>query len=79
MMTTRPRVRVGRDVEIVQESLEGLALEGRIRLRPGRGVELLLPSPGRHGLAVRRAHVWSWEVAALGSDGPVYRGFCRWE
>ena len=78
-MTTRPRVRVGRDVEIVQESLEGLALEGRIRLRPGRGVELLLPSPGRRGLAVRRAHVLSWEVAAMGSEGLLYRGFCRWE
>lgn len=74
-----PRVWVGRDVHIVGESLEGLALEGRIRLRPGRRVALILPGAGPRRVAVRRAHVRSWEVAALGSDGPIYRGFCCWE
>jgi hypothetical protein len=79
MTLARSRVRVGRDVQIVRETFDGVALEGRARLRPGHGIELVWDAVNGSGLAVRRATVRSWEVAALGSDGPVYRGFCRWE
>jgi len=74
----RKRIRVGLDVDVVRETAHGLDLEGRARLRPGQPIEIVLPRAGGGGWTSRRAEVWSWVVYALGSGGPVYRGFCRW-
>jgi len=79
VIARRPRVLIGRDARIVREVYAGLALEGRARLRPGQRVDVVLPRVDRPGLIVRRALVWSWEAAAVGSDGLIYRGFCRWD
>ena len=73
----KTKVFLGRDVEVVRETKDGLELDGRIRLRPGFVVEVLsvragLASPGGPAL------VWSWRLHALGSLGPIYRGVCRW-
>lgn len=73
----RTRVFLGRDVEVVRETKDGLELDGRIRLRPGFVVEVLSVRGGATrpgGPAV----VWSWRIRALGSRGPIYRGICRW-
>ncbi len=75
MMHTR--VFLGRDVEVVRETREGVELDGRIRLRPGFVVELISVRKERP-LPAGPAIVWSWRIHALGSDGPIYRGFCRW-
>jgi hypothetical protein len=73
------RIWVGRDVRVVRETADGLEIEGPARLRPGGHVEVVLPRAGGSGIGVRRALVWTWSVAELGSDGPLYRGFCRWD
>jgi hypothetical protein len=62
---------VGRDVRIVSESIDGVWIEGTVRLRPGMVVEVV-------GEDSRTAVVLTWLVARLGKDGTVYRGRCRW-
>ena len=74
----RSRLEIGREVEALSESPEGVELRGRVRLRPGRPVELVLRGAGVAPV-VRRALVQSWKVASLGSSGPMYRGSCLWE
>ena len=76
-MSTTPRYRVGRDLMTVTVTAEGVWLEGRHRLRPGRVVELA-DVTSAHGLQLRHALVESWAVASLGKNGPVYRGRCTW-
>lgn len=75
----RQRVWMGRDVRTVREATDGVELEGLARLRPGHDVDIVIPprSVGG-GPVVRAAEVWSWRVVRAGSDGPVFRGFCRW-
>jgi hypothetical protein len=76
---TRQRVRIGRDVRVVTERPEGLELEGRTRLAPGRPVDLVLPSPADAAAGVvKPAVVWSWYVVRVGPAGATYRGICRW-
>jgi hypothetical protein len=73
----KTKIFLGRDVEVVRETKDGLELDGYIRLRPGFLVEVLSVRGGtmtRGGSAV----VWSWRIRALGSRGPIYRGTCRW-
>lgn len=72
------RVFIGRDVDVTRETHRGVELTGRLRLRPGFIVDLVPVRPCREPSAVRRALVESWKIRSLGSDGPVYRGFCRW-
>ena len=74
----RSRLEIGREVEALSENPEGVELRGRVRLHPGRPVELVVRGAGVTPV-VRRALVLSWKVAALGSNGPMYRGACRWE
>ena len=76
-MIASPRYRVGRDLMAVTVTADGVWLEGRQRLRPGRVVELA-NVPSTHGPQERRAMVESWAVASLGKNGPVYRGKCTW-
>ena len=73
----RQRVCIGRDVHTVAERLDGIVLEGRPRLRPGRHVDVTRVVNG--AASVRRATVWSWAIAAVGRDGPIFRGICHWE
>jgi hypothetical protein len=74
---TRARVEIGRDVQAASETAEGVELVGRVRLLPGRAVEIVSRPFGTP--LVRRALVHSWRVVQLGSGGPTYRGACRWE
>jgi len=76
---TSQRVCVGRDVELVAVKPDGVALEGRARLRPGRLIELVLAWPADGRAPGRRATVQSWSVVRVGSDRPTFRGFCRWD
>lgn len=73
----RARVEIGREVQCVAETHDAIELTGRMRLHPGRPVDVVT-QPGRDG-GTRRGIVHSWRVVALGSGGPVYRGTCRWE
>ncbi len=75
---TRQRVRIGRDVRIVAERGDGVALEGPARLSPGRPVDIVLAAPPGVEPAVRTAQVWSWSVVRVGKSGATYRGLCRW-
>lgn len=76
-MSTAPRYRVGRDLVTVTMTTEGVWLEGRQRLSPGRVIELVNVEVA-HGPQDRHAMVESWAVASLGKNGTVYRGKCRW-
>jgi len=76
---TPRRVFIGRDVKLVREMPDGVDLAGRIRLRPGHSVDLVLPPRMSGEIQARRALVWSWTIVSLGSSGPMYRGLCRWE
>jgi hypothetical protein len=74
-MTGR-RVRVGgHPAVVIGEDDAGLDLQARVRLTPGRPVEVVGEgtSEGR-----RTALVWSWRLVDLGRDGPKYRGYCLW-
>ena len=73
----RARVEVGRDVQAVAETDEDIELTGRVRLHPGRPVEVIT-RPGGAPLT-RRGVVYSWRVVKLGTTGPIYHGRCRWE
>jgi hypothetical protein len=72
----RPRVWIGRDVRVVSESPEVIELEGRMRLRPGRDVDVA--RTGADPSAARSATVFTWRIVRVGTDGPVFRGLCRW-
>ena len=77
-MTSR-RVHVGRDVRLLEQTDEGIDLEGATRLRPGQMVDLVMPGEaGRLG-AGRRAEVLTWFVVRLGSGGPMFAGHCTWQ
>ena len=76
-MSAAPRYRIGRDLVAISLTGEGAWLEGRLRLRPGRVVELV-EVPSGHGPEARHAMVECWAVANLGKNGPVYRGKCTW-
>ncbi len=73
----RARIEIGRHVESLAETQEGIELTGRVRLHPGRPVDLVTRPLGAP--LIRRAVVASWRVVELGSTGPIYRGLCRWE
>jgi hypothetical protein len=73
----RARIEIGRNVESVAETHEGIELTGRLRLHPGRPVDVVTRPLGVP--LIRRAVVSSWRVVALGSAGPIYRGTCHWE
>ena len=73
----RARVEIGRDVQAAAETPEGVELVGRVRLLPGRPVEIVSRPFGAP--LTRRALVHSWRIVQLGSGGPMYRGDCRWE
>jgi hypothetical protein len=76
---TGRRLQLGRQVHVLEETDEGLRLEGATRLRPGQPVELVPMAGGESSRPVRRGWVVSWSVARLGKDGPTYHGFCRWQ
>jgi len=76
-MTPVPRYRLGRDVITLESTSECAVLQGTRRLRPGFVVELLDTSASV-GVSERRAMVESWVLVALGTNGPIYRGRCRW-
>ena len=68
-------------MHVLEETADGLHLEGRTRLHAGEVIEFMAGPdapldgnrPGRH------AYVLSWSVARLGKEGPTYRGRCRWQ
>ena len=73
----RPRVIIGRDVDVIREGPDEIELVGRVRLRPGFVVDI---TPGARRASPTRgpAMVRSWCIRVLGSNGPIYRGVCRW-
>jgi hypothetical protein len=73
----RARVEVGREVQCVAETHDGIELTGRVRLHPGRPVDVVT-RPGSDP-CMRRGVVHSWRVVELGTRGPIYRGTCRWD
>ena len=73
----RPRVIIGRDVDVIRDGPDQIELVGRVRLRPGFVVEIA-PGPRRSGPTARSAMVRSWRIRVLGSNGPIYRGVCAW-
>ncbi|MCC7007293.1 MAG: hypothetical protein IT184_00600 [Acidobacteria bacterium] len=78
MATVAPtRVRIGSDVKTLGEWPGGIELEGRLRLRPGREVDVVDTGPDAPA-SPRRAVVWSWTVVAVGRNGPLFRGICHW-
>lgn len=77
-MTSR-RVHVGRDVRLLEQTDEGIDLEGPTRLRPGQMVDLILPVDGGRLSVGRRAEVLTWFVVRLGSNGPTFAGHCTWQ
>lgn len=77
-MTGR-RIQLGRQVRILEETRDGLRLEGLTRLRPGQVIELVPMAGADTSLPVRSAWVVSWSVTRLGKEGPTYHGLCRWQ
>jgi hypothetical protein len=71
------RVRLGLDLYVVRETPDGMQVEGRTRLRPGRQVEIAGP-PSAGGAAVRPAQVDSWTIVRIDAAGVVFRGWCAW-
>jgi len=77
-MTGR-RVHLGRHFQLLEETTEGVRLEGATRLQPGQLVEIIA-MPGAHpSSSARCAWVVSWSITKLGKDGPTYQGLCRWQ
>lgn len=70
---TRTAIRLGEEAIVLREDDSGIELESPVRLAPGRWVAL---GPARG--PARRALVWSWQLVAVGSTGPRYRGWCFW-
>ena len=75
---TAQRLVLGESARVVAEDEEGIRLEGPLRLRPGRDVDVIRTAGRGAGMPPRRALVWSWRLIGVGSQGPVYRGDCRW-
>ena len=75
---TRARIEIGREVLAVSEAEGGIELKGRVRLLPGRPVEVVTRAQDKSPV-IRRAVVDSWRIVELGSAGPLYLGTCRWE
>ena len=73
----RARVEIGKDVQSVAETAEGIELTGRVRLLPGRPVDVVTRAAGVP--QSRRGVVHSWRIVRLGSGGPIYHGTCAWE
>ena len=73
---TEHRLRLGRQIGLLCETDDGVDIEGRVRLRPGQLVELVVEDADR---PARRARVVSWSVKRLGKDGPTYHGHCQWQ
>ena len=76
-MTGR-RLKLGRDLDLVRKTTDGLDLEGPVRLRPGQLVDLIEADHGEGRGVGGRAKVQSWSVVQLGSSGPIYSGHCAW-
>lgn len=72
------RVCIGRDVHLVARHVDGVEIEGPARLRPGQLVDVVGADENDRA-AAQRASVWTWLVVRLGSTGPMFRGFCRWD
>jgi len=70
----RSRLQLGRDARVLRESDEEVELESRERLAPGRTVIMFRSSNDAGRVAV----VVGWRLVDVGSQGPVYRGCCRW-
>jgi len=77
-MTSR-RILIGRDVRLLEQTDEGIDLEGPTRLRPGQMVDLILPDAAGRPAPGRRAEVLTWFVVRLGSGGPTFAGHCSWQ
>ena len=73
----RPRVVIGRDVDVIRDGPDEIELIGRVRLRPGFVVDIT-PGAKRPRPSAGPAMVQSWRIRVLGSNGPIYRGVCRW-
>lgn len=73
------RVYLGRDVDVICETRDGVELAGPLRLRPGFVVDLITARPNLTPGPSRPALVMSWWIRGVGSSGPRYRGFCRWD
>lgn len=72
------RVSIGRDVRTVTELANGIELEGRTRLRPGRDIDIVIASSSGSTPVVRRATVWCWNVRRIAKEGLTFRGVCEW-
>lgn len=66
-------IRIGVDAVVVRTLADGLEIESRTRLAPGRPVDIAVAGQSR------RAMVSSWCLVSMGSDGAWYRGRCLWE
>ena len=74
----RRRIVLERDVCVVRDTSEGAELRGPARLSPGAPITLV-GLRGTDGARTDRAAVMhSWRLHAMGSNGPIYRGLCRW-
>lgn len=73
----RARVEIGREMQAVVETTEGIELKGRHRLHPGRPIDVISKATGAP--VVRAAVVHSCRIVQLGSGGPIYLGECRWQ
>jgi hypothetical protein len=70
----RSRLQLGRDALVVRETDDEVELESCERLAPGRAVLMFRPGSDRG----RTALVVAWRLVLMGSQGPLYRGCCRW-
>lgn len=75
---TRGQLVLGRDAHVLRETMGGIEVVSRVRLRPGFMVQVVLP-PGTAASTARPALVISWWIRAVGSDGTTYQGFCQWD
>lgn len=73
----RARVEIGREMQTVAETAEGIELKGRHRLHPGRPIDVITRGSGPP--VIRAAVVHSCRVVQLGSGGPIYQGECHWQ
>ena len=77
-MTGR-RIQLGHQLRVIEDTADGVRLEGVTRLRPGQLVAIVPDSRSGDTRAARNAWVVWWSIARLGSDGPTYHGLCRWQ
>ena len=73
----RARVEIGREMQTMAETPDGIELKGRHRLHPGRPIDVISRATGAP--VVRPAVVHSCRIVELGSGGPIYVGECRWQ